>query len=88
MQFEIYNEPRAEHISVPEWRWRLIKIVGNVVIANSAESFKSKLDCEANIHLVMLTDYSTPILQRAEEVKSGLVKGLIPTLKLINRQSG
>lgn len=63
MLFEMYNEPNPEQPSVPEWYWQLTKICGNIVIAKSAVSFKTKEECEANILLVTLTDHTTPIVQ-------------------------
>lgn len=77
MQYEIYTTPKPKISSEVEWRWRLIKIYGNVVIAHSAQVFETIEDCEKNIHLVMLADYSTPIVNLSNTQKDNFMSGLI-----------
>jgi len=62
MRYEIYESSKIEKKAATEWRWRLAKITNNRVIAYSADSFKSKEDCQNDIYLVMVADYKTPVV--------------------------
>ena len=59
MKFEIYRS--GESLLSLQWRWRLVAANGEVV-ADSAEGYVSKFDCEYAIGLVRSTSQSTPIV--------------------------
>ena len=63
MIFQIYIDSRDDEIKIKEYRWRLVKKMGEIPIAYSAQGFINKEDCEANIHAVMVADYATPVIQ-------------------------
>ncbi len=69
MMFEILDQLNLD-TAEKEWRWQLVKINSHIVIANSADTFKTQKECEANIHLVMLTDYTTPIVELHDPVNN------------------
>ncbi len=77
MIFEIYNSPKPNIQSNLEWNWRLIKLSTNKLIANSATGFSTKAECEADIHLVMLTDYSTPVVEVDHKRQLGLMEDIL-----------
>ncbi len=70
MIFEIYSRPITVTDQTLEWRWRLVRISTNKIIANCESVFETKLLCEADIHFVMLTDYSTPVIEVPENTRS------------------
>ena len=59
MKFEIYRS--GDSLLSLQWRWRLVAANGEVV-ADSAEGYVSKFDCEYAIGLVRSTSQSTPIV--------------------------
>ncbi|GGZ59166.1 hypothetical protein GCM10008101_11140 [Lysobacter xinjiangensis] len=59
MKFEIYRS--GDSLLSLQWRWRLVAANGEVV-ADSAEGYVSKFDCEYSIGLVRSTSQSTPIV--------------------------
>lgn len=61
--FEMYNSPQSNLPLVADWHWELCRCDRSVV-AISPRGFDNKADCEADIHFVMLADYSTPIVER------------------------
>lgn len=66
MMFEVYKSSKPANPSVDEWSWRLVKISSNKEIASSSETFSTREECEASIHIVMLTDYSTPVIKTTD----------------------
>lgn len=60
MKFEIYTSG-ANLLSL-QWRWRLVAGNGEI-IADSAEGYVSKFDCEYAIGLVKSTTSTTPVLE-------------------------
>lgn len=60
MKFEIYAS--AGHSLVPQWRWRLVAGNGEI-IADSAEGYVSRFDCEYAIGLVQSTSRTTPVVE-------------------------
>ncbi|HEY4560284.1 MAG TPA: DUF1508 domain-containing protein [Lysobacter sp.] len=59
MKFEIYRS--GDSLLSLQWRWRLVAASGEVV-ADSAEGYVSKFDCEYAIGLVRSTSQATPIV--------------------------
>ena len=59
MKFEIYRS--GDSLLSLQWRWRLVAANGEVV-ADSAEGYVRKFDCEYAIGLVRSTSQSTPIV--------------------------
>ena len=56
MKFELFKDNKSE------WRWHL-KADNGEPIADSAEGYKNKLDCEHGIDLVKSTNASTPVAE-------------------------
>jgi uncharacterized protein YegP (UPF0339 family) len=63
MRFEIYKGPNGE------WRWRLRVQNGNV-IADSAEGYERRGDCERGIELVK-TSASATIVDMSAKIAEG-----------------
>ena len=59
MRFEIYRSSTSALAQV--WRWRLVSSNGRTV-ADSAEGYFSKSDCQHGIELVKGTNASTPVV--------------------------
>ncbi|HEY4583525.1 MAG TPA: DUF1508 domain-containing protein [Lysobacter sp.] len=59
MKFEIYRS--GSNLLSLQWRWRLVAANGEI-IADSAEGYVSKFDCEYAIGLVRATSPSTPVV--------------------------
>ena len=55
MRFEIYREAGGD------WRWRLRTQNGNV-IADSAEGYRQRADCERGIELVKTASQAAPVV--------------------------
>lgn len=81
MQYEIFTVSKPKTADHPEWRWRLVKINNNKVIAVSAEAFDLKDDCEKSIHLNMLADYTTPISVVNDVVKKNIISDFVKKIK-------
>ena len=60
MKFEIYRSGTS--ILSQQWRWRLVAGNGEI-IADSAEGYVSKFDCEYAIGLVKSTSAATPVAE-------------------------
>ena len=60
MKFEIYTS--GSHLLSLQWRWRLVAGNGEI-IADSAEGYLSKFDCEYAIGLVKSTTPTTPVIE-------------------------
>ena len=60
MTFEIYASGAS--LMALQWRWRL-KAGNGEVIADSAEGYVSKFDCEYAIRLVQGTTLATPVIE-------------------------
>ena len=60
MTFEIYTS--GESVFDLQWRWRL-KSGNGEIIADSAEGYVSKYDCEYAIRLVQGTTLGTPVIE-------------------------
>lgn len=56
MKFELFKD------SSGEWRWRL-KASNGKIVADSAESYVNKSDCEHGIDLVKGVTSETPIIE-------------------------
>ena len=67
MRFELYKDHAAE------WRWRLRSPNGNV-IADSAESYRHREDCENGIRLVKETA-NAPVVDMSAKVASDSQQG-------------
>jgi uncharacterized protein YegP (UPF0339 family) len=67
MRFELYKDHAAE------WRWRLRSQNGNV-IADSAESYRHREDCENGIRLVKETA-NAPVVDMSAKVASDSQQG-------------
>ena len=63
MIFEIYKRSKDFPLNESEWLWRLKGIKGKEIIAFSSKSFATENECIANIHEVMLCDFTTPVIQ-------------------------
>ena len=63
MNFEIYKRTKDLPLDELEWLWRLKGIKGKEIIAFSAKGFATEKECIANIHEVMLCDFTTPVMQ-------------------------
>ena len=61
MIFEMYNDPKPENPRVENWQWQLTKLSNQTVIAKSNKGYEDIEECKKSIHLIMLTDYKTPI---------------------------
>ena len=59
MRFEIYKSGTTLLSQV--WRWRLVSFNGHT-IADSAEGYTSKSDCQHGIDLVKGTNSLTPVV--------------------------
>ncbi|HZX81449.1 MAG TPA: DUF1508 domain-containing protein [Lysobacter sp.] len=59
MKFEIYSS--GGNLLSLQWRWRLVAANGEI-IADSAEGYVSKFDCEYAIGLVRATSQATPVV--------------------------
>ena len=59
MKFEIYSSGTG--LMSLQWRWRLVASNGEI-IADSAEGYVSKFDCEYAIGLVRSTSQATPLV--------------------------
>ena len=81
MQYEIFTVSKPKTADQTEWRWRLVKISNNNVIAISAEGFDTKEECENSIHLNMLADYSTPITVVNDLIKKNLISAFVKKIK-------
>lgn len=53
--------------SLIEWNWQLVKISSNQALAQNVHPFASKGECECGIHRIMLTDYTTPVIEITEK---------------------
>jgi uncharacterized protein YegP (UPF0339 family) len=60
MTFEIYASSAS--LAAVQWRWRL-KSANGEIIADSAEGYVSRFDCEYAIRLVQGTTQATPIVE-------------------------
>lgn len=60
MKFEIYTS--GSNLLSLQWRWRLVAGNGEI-IADSAEGYVSKFDCEYAIGLVKSTTPTTPVFE-------------------------
>jgi uncharacterized protein YegP (UPF0339 family) len=60
MRFEIYQSSTSQLSQV--WRWRLVSSNGRI-IADSAEGYARKADCEHGIELVKGAGASTPVFE-------------------------
>ncbi len=80
MMFEMYSKQKTDAPSVVAWHWRLVKIATHKILACSPESFATKVECEANIHLIMMADYKTPIFIVSEKHEYDVVDELIRTV--------
>ncbi len=85
MMYEVYNQLNPEAPNELEWYWRLIKVAGNIPIAYSARSFKTKKECEANIQLVMMADYTTPVILMHHSPSSETIKLFSQLHKRVDR---
>lgn len=56
MKFELYKDAKGE------WRWRL-KASNGKIVADSAESYVNKSDCEHGISLVTSVNAETPVIE-------------------------
>jgi uncharacterized protein YegP (UPF0339 family) len=60
MTFEIYSSGGS--LVDLRWRWRL-KAANGEIVADSAEGYVSKYDCEYAIRLVQGTSAATPVIE-------------------------
>lgn len=60
MHFEIYKSGTSELSQA--WRWRLVASNGRT-IADGAEGYLSKSDCQHGIDLVKEVDSRTPVVE-------------------------
>ena len=63
MMFQIYTDTSDSTRGIKEYRWRLIKKIGEIPIAYGAKGFINKADCEHNIHAVMTANYATTVIE-------------------------
>jgi uncharacterized protein YegP (UPF0339 family) len=63
MRFEIFKDHKAE------WRWRLRSTNGNV-IADSAESYARRQDCERGIEIVK-GSATAPVVDMSAKIAEG-----------------
>lgn len=56
MHFEIYKSGQT----TADWRWRLVSANGQV-LADSAQSYPQKADCQRSIYAVKAASVLTPI---------------------------
>ncbi len=81
MVYEIYRERNFDDSSVVEWRWRLVKINGHIILSYSANSFRTKIECEENIHLVMNADFTTPVVEVYNQPSHDAIKSFARVFK-------
>ena len=77
MMFQIYKDTSDSTHGIKEYRWRLIKKVGEIPIAYGAKGFINKVDCEHNIHAVMTADYATPVVELDENPNNEYFNSLV-----------
>jgi len=59
MKFEVYKSNLG--LLSQQWRWRLVA-ANNKTIADSAEGYTNKIDCEHGVDLVKQTGFYTPVV--------------------------